>query len=117
MTKVGEGGIKPKPPEKIYHHDLHESIRHFEKALRIYLSTKDLAEKERQKFILSEQTDRIRNASREIHRLGIHKLGETFHKSFLHYMKDSRSENLAQLRQDLSDLREYDRLPDQSISR
>jgi hypothetical protein len=112
MTKIGEGGVNPRPTEAVYHKQLQDSIVRFENALSGYQLSNDPEESAHLQAIMSQQMAIIRASVSEIKRLGIHKQGEVVVSDYNHYRTDPSPERLTILQQDLSTLQEYNYLSD-----
>ena len=114
MTKVGEGeGLPQQASLERYHKDLERNASKFLNALESYkdASSDDRA---RLKDIMDQSLALIQASVREIKRAGIYKQEVKVEKDYQTYINSSNPEDLAILEEDLSTLRDYNKLPDSS---
>ena len=110
MTKVGEGKEFPKEPSiQKYHNQLDTNAIKFLNALDAY---KEGTEDQKAHFrgVMEQSLGLIRSAVEEIKRPGITKQESLVEKDYKSYMKDESSENLSKLEEDLTTLRDYNKL-------
>ena len=110
MTKIGEGKDLPKQPSvEQYHKDLDHNALKFLNALEIY---KDSNSEDRAhlKDIMDQSLALIRASVSEIKTAGIYKQESKVEKDYQEYLTNDSPENLSKLEEDLSTLRDYNKL-------
>lgn len=110
MSKIGEGKELPKQPTvEQYHKDVETNASKFLNALESY---KDASsdDKERLRPIMDQSLALIRAAVSEIKYAGIYKAEVKVENDYKAYMQNPNSDNLSALEQDLSTLRDYNKL-------
>lgn len=111
MTKIGEGAEVPeKTPLDRYHKEIDENTSRFLNALESY---KDGNSDERAhlKPIMDESLQLIRAAVKEIRRAGIAKQEAQVESDYKTYINSNNPQDLSVLEEDLSTLRDYNKLP------
>lgn len=110
MTKVGEGSGPIKEPSAVqYHAQLEANSVKFLNALESYKDS-DTADRERLKPIMDQCLALMRSAVNEIKYAGINKQEVKVEKDYQTYMNNPTSDNFSALEQDLSTLRDYNKL-------
>lgn len=110
MTKIGEGKELPKQPTiETYHKEVEQNASKFLNALESY---KDASGEDRThlKAIMDQALQLIRAAVGEIRLAGINKQEVKVEKDYQNYMSKASPENLSALEEDLSTLRDYNKL-------
>lgn len=110
MTKVGEGKELPKQPSiQDYQEQLDTNTIKFMNALEGYKDG-DSEEKTHFKGVMDQALGMIRSAVQEIKRPGIAKQESLVEKDYKEYMQNESSQNLSKLEEDVSTLRDYNKL-------
>ena len=110
MTKVGEGGGLPEGASlQGYHKDLEQNASRFLNALESY---KDANSEDRAhlKAIMDQSLQLMRAAVSEIKRAGIYKQEVRVENDYEAYINSNKPEDLSTLEEDLSTLRDYNKL-------
>lgn len=111
MTKIGEGEELPgEPTVEEYHKQVEYNASKFLNALESYKEAHS-DDREHLKGIMDQTLELLRANVREIKRAGIQKQEIIVEKDYKAYMNNSSPENLAILEEDLSTLRDYNKLP------
>lgn len=110
MTKIGEGKELPKEPSiEKYHEQLDQNTFKFMQALEGYKGA-DAEQKARLKGVMDQSLGLIRSAVREINRPGIAKQEVLVESGYRKYMQDGDPKHLSKLEEDLTTLRDYNKL-------
>ena len=110
MSKVGEGKDLPKEPtiEK-YHQEVEVNAAKFLNALEGYQGATP-EEKAHLKLVMDQSMALMKAAVSEIKYAGINKQEVKVEKDYHEYLKNENPENLSALEEDLSTLRDYNKL-------
>jgi hypothetical protein len=112
MSKIGEGNPVPEEPTiQQYRKELEKNASKFLKALDQYEVTQDKEERAHLKAVMDRSLALISNAAREINRDGIRKQEVNVEKDYKAFISDETIEHLTALKEDLSCLRDNNKLP------
>lgn len=110
MTKVGEGKELPKQPAvDPYHKELEHNAARFLNALESYQNASS-DERIHLKAVMDQSLALIRASVQEIKQKGIYKQEVKVEKDYQSYINANSSENLSALEEDLSTLRDLNKL-------
>src|SRR2546426_8139043 len=110
MTKVGEGKELPQQPQAAeYHRQVEQNSVKFLNALESY-KIADSSERDHLRGIMDQSLAMIRSAVHEIKRSGIYKQEVKVENDYRDYMNSPSTENSATLEEDISTLRDYNKM-------
>ncbi len=110
MSKVGEGKEPVEEPSVVqYHKQLETNASKFLNALESYKDA-NTTDRDRLKPIMDQSLALIRSAVSEIKYAGIYKQEVKVENDYKAYIGNPNTDNLSALEQDLSTLREYNKL-------
>lgn len=111
MTKIGEGKEGPhEATVQQYHKEVESHASKFLNALESYDRASDKEEKVRLKAVMDDSLALMNAAVKEIKQAGIYKQGGKVEKDYQAYIEKPSQENLQVLEEDLSTLRDYNKL-------
>ncbi|HSX11502.1 MAG TPA: hypothetical protein VLF94_07310 [Chlamydiales bacterium] len=112
MTKIGKGDQPPHEPTiATYRQDLEKNASKFLNALDHYQVTKRDQERIHHKGVMDESLALMRASAEEINVDGIRKQELRLENTYKAYIDHETLDNLSALREDLSELRDNNRLP------
>ncbi len=111
MTKIGEGKEIPEQPSlEQYHRELELNASKFLNALEGYKDADSGDERVHLKAIMDQSLELIKAAVNEIKRAGIYKQEVKVENDYRIYISSNNPDDLMTLEEDLSTLRDYNKL-------